>query len=122
MSEETRGVLWPIHVTYRTSKGKTGSFVFSERAIDIELDVEDGEAVWFNMDMLGFYIPIPSAAYLNEKLLPNLSTFSGADQYGILLVISKMFGDVSVKEILPDFCNSDSLAVKYLSDEISNRI
>ena len=28
MSEETRGILWPIHVKYRTSGGKTGEFVF----------------------------------------------------------------------------------------------
>ena len=74
------------------------------------------------MDMLGFYIPIPSGPYLYEKILPNLASFSGADQYGILLVISKMFGDASVWEILPDFRNSDSLAVKYLADELSNRL
>ena len=40
----------------------------------------------------------------------------------MLLVISKMFGDAMVKEVLPEFSHSDSLAVKYLSDEISNRI
>ena len=122
MSEETRDILWPLHVTYRTSSGKTGSLVFSERSVIIEIEIGEDEAVWFNMDMLEFFIPIPSGPYFYDKLIPNISTFSGADQYGMLLVMSKIFGDASVKEVLVEFQNSDSLAVKYLSDEISNRI
>ena len=79
MSEETRDILWPLHVTYRTSSGKTGSLVFSERSVIIEIEIGEDEAVWFNMDMLEFFIPIPSGPYFYDKLIPNISTFSGAD-------------------------------------------
>ena len=73
MGEETRQTLWPIHVTYATSSGKTGQFVFSERSKDIEIELEsESEAVWFNHKMLGFYLPVPSSDYIEEKLLPNI--------------------------------------------------
>ena len=72
MSEETRSILWPLHITYLTSSGKSGSFVFSERSTDIMIEIEEDEAVWFNMDMLGFFIPIPSGPYFYEKLIPKL--------------------------------------------------
>ena len=57
-------MLWPIHVTYATSSGKTGSFVFSSRDIEIAIDLEEGEAVWFNHEMFGFYLPVPSGPYV----------------------------------------------------------
>ena len=35
--------------------------------------------------------------------------------------MSKMFDPVSLKEILPAFRNSDSLAISYLIDELANQ-
>lgn len=55
-------------------------------------------------------------------LLPNLSNFSDADQFGVLLVMTKMFSEEQLHGVLPLFKNSDSLAVKYLIDEIANRL
>lgn len=64
MSEETRSMLWPIHVTYKTTSGKTGQFVFSVRQFELIIpDLAEDEAVWFNHDMQGFYLPIPSGPY-----------------------------------------------------------
>ena len=114
---------WPIHVTYHTSTGKTGSFVFSSGQFeDLQLDLEEDEAVWFNKDMLGFYLPLPTPEYFQDKILPKISLFSDADQFGILFMVSKTFDLASQKEVLPMFKNCKSLAVKYLSDDMSNKI
>ena len=83
-------MLWPIHVTYSTSAGKTGSFVFSSREFELTIDLEDDEAVWFNHDMKGFYLPVPTGPYFQEALLPNIAKFSDADQFGVLYVMMKM--------------------------------
>jgi len=78
-AENTRGMLWPIHVTYVTSKGKKGEFVFTGREFELEIEIEEGEAVWFNHEMKGFYLPVPSGPYFQDTLLPQLSSFSDAD-------------------------------------------
>ena len=73
MNMATREMLWPIHMTYRTSNGRTGSFVFSQREFEIVIELEsEDEAVWFNADMLGFYLPIPSGPYFEDRLLPKV--------------------------------------------------
>ena len=120
MSEETRHLLWPIHVTYRTSSGQTGSFVFAERSFELVIPLAENEAVWFNADMLGFYLPIPSAPYFIEKLMPVLHSFSEADRFGILYVMTKMFNPELLLAFLPEFNSGNSLAIKYLVDEIAN--
>jgi len=117
-----RELLWPIHVTYRTSSGKKGSFVFSERSFELTIPLADNEAVWFNADMLGFYLPIPSTPYLIDKLVPVLDRFSEADRFGILYVMKKSLNPDLLMELLPIFKYSNSLAVKYLADHIVNQI
>ena len=80
LNKETREMKWPIHVTYHTSTGKTGSFVFSTGQFEeLQLELEEDEAVWFNKDMLGFYLPLPTPEYFQEKILPKISLFSDAD-------------------------------------------
>ena len=65
--------------------------MFTERTFDLVIEgIQEGEAVWFNKDMLGFYVPMPSGPYLEDNLLPNLQKFSDSDQFGILYTMSKM--------------------------------
>ena len=71
-TEETKNALWPIHVNYITSKGKQGSFVFSTREFTFTLELEEGEAIWFNKDMIGFYLPMPTLQYIAEYIQPAL--------------------------------------------------
>ncbi len=63
LSEGTRDLAWPIHVTYVTSTGKTGQFVFSSQVFEVTIALEADEAVWFNHKMLGFYLPLQSSEY-----------------------------------------------------------
>ena len=67
-----------------TSKGKQGSFVFADRTLKIQLDLEEDEAVWINKDMIEFFLPVYEPVYFVEKVVPQAMIFSAADQYGIL--------------------------------------
>ena len=90
MSAEARDLLWPIHVTYVTTTGKTGQFVFSDRQFELDIELEEDEAVWFNSEMKGFYLPMPDGPYLQNKIIPKLEEFSDSDQFGILYLMEKM--------------------------------
>ena len=72
-------LIWPIQISYLTSKGKQGSFVFADRTFKIQLDLEEDEAVWINKDMIGFFLPVYEPKYFVEKVVPQAMIFSAAD-------------------------------------------
>jgi aminopeptidase N len=76
---------WPILVTYVTSTGDRGQFLFNSQSIDFKLPApSDGSsaedvAVWFNDGVQGFFMPIFAKKTTTERMLVNLSSFSPAN-------------------------------------------
>ena len=70
---------WPVHISYSTSEGRHGCFVFSGKAFTFNLELKEDEAVWFNNDSVGFYLVLPPMENFLKKIVPNILAFSDAD-------------------------------------------
>ena len=110
---------WPVHISYSTSEGRHGCFVFSGKVFTFNLELKEDEAVWFNKDSIGFYLAIPKMDYFINNLIPNITDFSDADQWSMLFTLTKM--GTPQDELLPvlfSLRSSKSLATWYSINEL----